>query len=64
MTSQKILVVKALILETSFVSMYNQNIARIETSGNDASKAPIKVLRLAISEITTIKTVVMAILMM
>ena len=57
-TSQKILVAKALTFVASFVSMYSQIIAITETKGIDARIAPIKVLRLAISEIATIRVVV------
>lgn len=61
MTSQKTLVDNALTFETSLVSIYNQVIANTEISGMEANIAPAKELRFAISEIATIKTVVMAI---
>lgn len=41
-----------------FVSMYIHVIANIETKGIAANIAPAKLLRLAISEISTIKSVV------
>ena len=40
--------------------MYSQTIASTETNGIDASRATTKELRLAISEMITIKTVVIA----
>lgn len=43
----------------SFVSTYIQIIARIETRGIAASIAPAKLLRFDISEMRTIKSVVM-----
>ena len=61
-TSQKTLVVNALTLEISLVSIYNQIIASSDTTGTEATSAPIKELRLAISEISTIKIVVITIL--
>lgn len=60
-TSQNTLAESALTLETSLVSIYSQIIASTETKGIDASIAPTKELRFAISEITTIKTVVIMI---
>ena len=43
----------------SFVSIYIHVIAKIDTKGIAASIAPIKLFLLAISEINTIKSVVM-----
>ncbi len=60
-TSQKTLVESALTLSTLFVSMYSQSMANTETNGIEARIAPTKLLRFAISEIATIKTVVTAI---
>lgn len=61
-TNQKILVAKVLTFVTSLVSMYSQIIAITETKGIDARIAPINVLRLAISDIATTRTVVTIIL--
>ncbi len=61
-TSQKIPDDRALTFVTSLVSIYSHNIASIESNGMDANKAPIRELRLAVSEIVTIKNVVTAIL--
>lgn len=58
MTSQKTLVDNALTFDTSFVSIYSQNIANTETNGTEARMAPAKELRFAISAISTTKTVV------
>jgi len=58
MTSQKMLVDKALIFVTSFVSMYNHIMASTDTSGIEARMAPARELRLATSDIKTIKIVV------
>ena len=63
-TSQKILVDKLLILDTSFVSMYSHNIANTDTSGIEAKNAPRNELRFAISEINTISVVVITNLVM
>lgn len=60
--SQKTFTARELILVTSFVSIYSQNIARTETNGIEASTAPISVLRLAISDMITMRVVVIAIL--
>ena len=59
--SQKTLVASVATLLVSFVSMYSQNIARTEIKGMEASTAPIRVLRLAISDMATISVAVMAI---
>lgn len=61
-TSQKTLVANELTLETSLVSIYNQNIANTETNGTEANSAPYNELRLAISAMATISTVVIKIL--
>ena len=61
-TSQKMLIDKELIFYTSLVSTYNQSIARTETRGIEARIAPIRELRLAISEMMTISPVVTIIL--
>jgi hypothetical protein len=61
-TSQKMLIDKELIFSTSLVSIYNQSIARTETRGIEARTAPIRELRLAISEMMTISPVVTIIL--
>jgi len=61
-TSQKILIDKEMIFSTSLVSTYNQSIARTETRGIEARIAPIRELRLAISEMMTISPVVTIIL--
>jgi len=61
-TSQKMLVDKELIFDTSLVSMYSQSMARTETIGIDAKIAPARELRLAISEMITISPVVTMIL--
>jgi len=45
------------------VSMYSQNIANTETSGIEAKTAPIREFLLEISEIATIRMVVIAIFM-
>jgi|TARA_B110000977_G_scaffold14433_1_gene17933 hypothetical protein len=52
---------KLLTLVESLVSMYNQNIANTETNGTDAKTAPARELLLEISEIATIRIVVIAI---
>jgi len=57
--SQTIEFEKSTALLVSFVSIYIHVIAKIETSGMAASIAPIKLFLLAISEINTIKSVVM-----
>jgi len=57
--SQTILFEKATALLLSLVSIYIHVIAKIDTSGIAANKAPARLLRLAISEINTIKNVVM-----
>lgn len=56
--NQTILLENATALLLSFVSIYIHVIASIETKGIAAKSAPIKLLRLAISEISTIKNVV------
>lgn len=61
-TSQKTLDDKALTLEISFVSTYSQIIASTDTSGTEASTAPIRVLHFDISDIATINNVVITIL--
>lgn len=61
-TSQKTLVDKALTLDASLVSIYNHNIANTDTTGTEANSAPANELRFAISEITTIRKVVITIL--
>ena len=58
------LVDKAEIFSISFVSTYNQIIARTETKGMDARIEPMRLLLLDISEITTIKIVVITIFKM
>ena len=58
------LVDKAEILSISFVSTYNQIIARTETKGIDARTEPMRLLLLDTSEITTIKIVVITIFKM
>ncbi len=58
------LVDKAEIFSISFVSTYNQIIARTETKGIDARIEPKRLLLLDTSEITTIKIVVITILKM
>jgi hypothetical protein len=63
-TSQNMLDDKALTLETSFVSIYSQIMASTDINGIDARIAPVKELRLAISEIRTINIVVTAIFVM
>ena len=50
---------KSTALLVSFVSIYIHVIAKIDTKGIAASIAPIKLFLLAISEINTIKSVVM-----
>jgi hypothetical protein len=60
-TNQKTLVDSALTFSTSFVSTYSQSIASSETNGTEANSAPANELRFAISEIVTIKIVVIAI---
>jgi len=60
-TSQNTLFDSALIFVTSLVSIYSQIIASTEIKGMDAKIAPTKELRFAISEMTTIKTVVVII---
>ena len=60
-TNQKILDDKLLTFVESPVSMYSQNIAKTETSGTDAKTAPARELLLEISEIATIRIVVIAI---
>lgn len=57
-TSQKILDDNVLTLEISFVSIYNHIIAKTDTKGTEARIAPMNVLRLLISEIITINSVV------
>lgn len=59
-TSQNILVVSEDICSTSFVSKYNQHIAKTETSGTEANNAPTNELILDTSDIETIKAAVMA----
>lgn len=54
-TNQKIPVDSWLIFFTSFVSKYNQMIAKTETNGKDAINDAINELLFEISEITTIK---------
>jgi len=56
--SQTIEFEKSTALFVSFVSIYIHVIAKIETSGIAAKRAPAKEFRLEISEISTIKTVV------
>jgi len=60
-TNQNTLVDSALIFVTSLVSIYNQIIANTEIKGIDAKIAPTRELRFAISEMATIKTVVVII---
>ncbi len=60
-TSQKTLVANALTLSTSLVSIYSYNMASTETRGMDANMAPTRVLRLATSDITTTRIVVITI---
>jgi len=52
-TSQKIPMDNEAICAVSLVSMYNQTMANSETSGIEANRLPIKVLRLDISEMAT-----------
>ncbi len=59
-TSQNILVVSKVICCTSLVSIYNQHIAKTETSGTDASNAPTNELIIETSDIETIKAAVVA----
>ena len=54
-TSQNILLDNWTTCAKSWVSIYNQIIAITETSGMEANIAPKNVLRLATSEINTIK---------
>lgn len=61
-TSQKIPVDKSVIFSILFVSIYSHIMANTETSGTEASTAPINELRLDISEITTTNNVVITIL--
>ena len=56
--NQTILFEKATALLASLVSIYIQVIAKIDTRGMAAKSAPIRLLLLAISEINTIKKVV------
>lgn len=56
--SQTILFEKATALLLSCVSIYIHVIANIDTKGIAAKSAPIRLLLLAISEISTIKNVV------
>ncbi len=60
-TNQKMLVAKAFTFSIFFVSMYNQIIAKTEIRGIEANIAPINELRFEISEIITIKIVVITI---
>jgi len=57
--NQTILFENSTALLLSLVSTYIHVIANIDTSGIAAKRAPAKLLRLAISEIRTIKNVVM-----
>ena len=54
---------KLLTFVESPVSMYSQNIAKTETRGIDAKTAPTREFLLEISEIATIRIVVIAIFM-
>ena len=57
--SQTILCENSTALLLSFVSIYIQVIANIDTKGIAANNAPIRLLLFAISEIKTIKSAVM-----
>ena len=63
-TNQIILVEKATILSVFWVSIYIQIIAKTETNGMDAKVAPTTLLLFDISDIATIRIVVIAILTM
>jgi len=56
--NQTILLENSTAVVLLFVSIYIQVIARMDTKGMAASKAPIKLLRFAISDIRTMSTVV------
>lgn len=58
------LVDKALTFDTFSVSTYSHSIARTDTIGTEAKIAPTNELRLAISETSTISSVVIATLNM
>jgi hypothetical protein len=61
-TSQNTLAERALTFETFLVSIYSHIIANTDTNGMDAKIAPINELRFAISDMATIKKVVVKIL--